>query len=56
MSEEGGRSTPLHCPFCAGEQLYPDEASPTAWRCAECLRIFAVRFLGVAPVPRGGSS
>ncbi|PWJ56112.1 hypothetical protein SAMN06264364_10187 [Quadrisphaera granulorum] len=56
MSEAGGRSTPLHCPFCAGEDLRPDEAAATAWRCGECLRVFSVRVHGLAPHPVGMES
>ncbi len=41
------RAVPYHCPFCAGEDLRPDEAGRSAWRCGGCLRIFSVTFLGL---------
>ena len=50
------RNFPTHCPYCAGEGLFPDETSDFAWKCTECLRIFEVKFHGQdapeqAPVP-----
>lgn len=38
-------SAVYHCPFCAGEDLRPSEAEPTAWVCRECARVFSVRFI-----------
>ncbi|WP_083912570.1 hypothetical protein [Corynebacterium lubricantis] len=40
------RNHPTHCPYCAGEDLYPNELSDFAWKCHECLRIFEVKFYG----------
>lgn len=40
------RNHPLFCPYCAGEELYPQEDTEFAWLCAECLRIFSVMFHG----------
>jgi transposase-like protein len=41
------RSVPLHCPYCAGENLRPHDDSHGAWECRECLRVFSVRFIGL---------
>ncbi len=52
----GERAVPYHCPFCAEEDLRPHGTTRGAWHCRSCLRVFAVRFLGlerVAPVERG---
>lgn len=40
------RNHPTFCPYCAGEDLYPNEETDFAWKCHECLRIFDVRFYG----------
>lgn len=48
-----GHTAPLHCPYCAGEDLHPVQEPSSAWRCAECLRIFVVTFVGLAPRPVG---
>jgi ribosomal protein L37AE/L43A len=48
MSET--RSVPLHCPYCAEEDLRPDDAARGAWRCGACLRVFSVQLHGVVPV------
>jgi len=48
-----GHSVPLHCPYCAGEQLHPHGETHGAWECRECLRAFSVKFLGlVSPAGR----
>lgn len=52
------RQPPFHCPYCAEEDLVPPPADAMAdgtagqgghgaWMCRSCLRIFAVRFLGI---------
>lgn len=53
------RQPPLYCPYCAEEDLVPQPAESIAdstaggasrhgaWVCRSCLRIFAVRFLGI---------
>lgn len=52
------RQPPFYCPYCAEEDLVPQPAEATAdgaggrsghgaWVCRSCLRIFAVRFLGI---------
>jgi hypothetical protein len=52
------RQPPFYCPYCAEEDLVPQAAEPVtdstagpsghgAWVCRSCLRIFAVRFLGI---------
>jgi hypothetical protein len=40
-------SVPLHCPYCAGERLFPYGDTHGAWECRECLRAFSVSFLGL---------
>ncbi|WP_308937044.1 sirohydrochlorin chelatase [Corynebacterium cystitidis] len=40
------RNHPIYCPYCAGEDLYPNEETDFAWKCHECLRIADVRFYG----------
>lgn len=52
------RQPPFYCPYCAEEDLVPQPAEDIAdsaagqsrhgaWVCRSCLRIFAVRFLGI---------
>ena len=41
------RSTPLYCPYCGDEDLYPNEASHGAWECHSCARVFTVKFNGL---------
>ncbi|RZU50051.1 hypothetical protein EV385_1812 [Krasilnikovia cinnamomea] len=41
------RSTPLYCPYCGDEDLYPHEASHGAWECHSCARVFTVKFNGL---------
>ena len=47
----GTRAAVSCCPYCGGEDLHPNEASHGAWECRECLRVFAVRLLGLAVRP-----
>ncbi|MDP9317490.1 MAG: hypothetical protein M3O94_00135 [Actinomycetota bacterium] len=47
-------SVPLHCPYCAGENLHPHGADHGAWECRECLRVFAVKLIGLLSSRRGG--
>jgi transposase-like protein len=47
MSAVGGHSVPLHCPYCAGENLHPHGDAHGAWECRECLRAFSVKFVGL---------
>ena len=42
-----GHSVPLHCPYCAGENLHPHGERHGAWECRECLRAFSVGFIGL---------
>jgi hypothetical protein len=45
-------AVPLHCPYCAGEDLWPHGDVHGAWACRECLRIFSVKFVGLStPTP-----
>jgi transposase-like protein len=41
------RSTPLYCPYCGDEDLYPNEAAHGAWECHSCARVFTVKFNGL---------
>jgi transposase-like protein len=41
------RSTPLYCPYCGDEDLYPHEATHGAWECHSCARVFTVKFNGL---------
>lgn len=60
MSE---RQAPLHCPYCGEEDLRPSVGGAGAgaaagghgavgghgaWECRSCVRVFAVKFLGLA--------
>ena len=47
------RSTPMYCPYCGDEDLYPNEASHGAWECHSCTRVFSVKFVGLLPVSSG---
>ncbi|WP_074025530.1 hypothetical protein [Corynebacterium crudilactis] len=40
------RNHPLYCPYCAGEVLFPDEQTEFAWLCADCTRVFEVKYHG----------
>ena len=51
------RAAPFYCPYCAEEDLRPVEeparppaveAVTGAWRCTACLRVFVVKFVGLA--------
>ncbi|MGH3929076.1 MAG: hypothetical protein ACRDTF_03770 [Pseudonocardiaceae bacterium] len=46
MSES--RAAPFYCPYCGEEDLRPATEPHAAWRCADCLRIFVVRMVGLA--------
>ena len=40
------RNHPTFCPYCGGEELWPNEQTDFAWKCGECLRVFEVKFHG----------
>ena len=40
------RNFPSFCPYCGGEDLWPNEETDFAWKCGECLRIFEVKYHG----------
>lgn len=40
------RNHPLHCPWCAGESLFPNEIEDFGWFCRDCTRVFSVRYYG----------
>jgi transposase-like protein len=42
------RAVPFYCPFCGEQDIRPDDAGSTAWRCDSCERHFdlTVTFLG----------
>ncbi len=50
-----GHSVPLHCPYCAGEDLRPHGDKHGEWECRSCLRAFAVRLIGLLARPAGGT-
>ncbi|MDN5743823.1 MAG: hypothetical protein L0H31_01735 [Nocardioidaceae bacterium] len=52
MSERVG---PNHCPYCGEEDLRPQEAEAAGWECRSCLRLFSLRFQGMAPRPASAS-
>ncbi|MCP2179465.1 hypothetical protein LY40_001182 [Prauserella salsuginis] len=46
MSEAtSSRATPMHCPYCADEDLRPEDDG--AWLCTSCRRVFTVTFIGL---------
>lgn len=47
------RNHPTYCPYCGGEDLWPNEETDFAWKCGECLRVFEVKFHGQDD-PAGG--
>lgn len=53
MSET--RAAPLYCPYCGDEDLRPHEHASGAWECRSCVRVFAVRLVGLL-VPGGSTS
>nr|WP_304503892.1 hypothetical protein [Corynebacterium lemuris] len=36
----------MHCPWCAGESLFPNEIEDFGWLCRDCTRVFSVRYYG----------
>ena len=40
------RNHPTFCPYCGGEELWPNEETDFAWKCGECLRVYEVKFHG----------
>ncbi len=50
-SSGGERMVPLHCPYCAEEDLRPYDEQPGAWQCAACLRAFTVRLIATGVQP-----
>jgi transposase-like protein len=51
----GARGIPFHCPYCGDENLRPsEEGAPgqgAAWECHACLRVFALKMLGMIARP-----
>ncbi|HEX7658768.1 MAG TPA: Insertion element protein [Pseudonocardiaceae bacterium] len=45
----GERAVVLCCPYCAEEDLRPQETPHGAWLCLSCRRVFAVKFVGLVP-------
>jgi transposase-like protein len=41
------RATPFYCPYCADEDLRPQEEPHAAWLCTGCRRVFTVKFVGL---------
>ncbi len=42
------RQPPLYCPYCADEDLRPNEQEAAAWECRACARVFSLRMLGLS--------
>lgn len=40
------RNFPLYCPWCAGEALFPAAETEFSWACADCTRVFEVKYFG----------
>jgi len=38
---------PYYCPYCGGEDLRPHADTHGAWECRECVRVFALKFVGL---------
>ena len=34
------RAVPFYCPFCGEQDIRPDDAGTSAWRCESCERRF----------------
>ncbi|MDQ4094281.1 MAG: Insertion element protein [Actinomycetota bacterium] len=45
------RASAFFCPYCGEEDLRPVPEPHGAWRCADCLRTFAVKLIGVGVPP-----
>lgn len=43
------RGAIMHCPYCGGEDLWPDTETDYAWQCRECCRVFTVKLHGHIP-------
>ncbi len=43
------RGAVMHCPYCGGDDLWPDYETDYAWRCTECCRVFTVKLHGHVP-------
>jgi transposase-like protein len=45
------RAVPFYCPYCGEEDLRPAEQTDRvphgAWYCADCLRTFSLKMIGV---------
>lgn len=56
MSEIGTlRHLPVfYCPYCGEEDIRPFGAEPAQWRCADCRRVWAVRFVGLTGAEPAG--
>lgn len=52
-SSSATHTVPLHCPYCAGQNLHPHGEVHGAWECRECLRAFSVKFIGLLAPTEG---
>lgn len=43
------RGAVMHCPYCGGENLWPEVETGYAWDCRECCRVFTVKLHGHKP-------
>ena len=47
--------SPLYCPYCGDQDLFPVEQDTAAWECRSCTRVFAVRTVSPAPTATGSN-
>ncbi|HEY6566657.1 MAG TPA: hypothetical protein VI341_03980 [Actinomycetota bacterium] len=51
------RAVPFYCPFCGEQDIRPDDAGTTAWRCESCERHFELTVTSVGALKqRSGSA
>jgi transposase-like protein len=41
------RAVPFYCPFCGEQDIRPDDAGASAWRCESCERRFELTAITV---------
>ncbi len=41
------RAVPFYCPFCGEQDIRPDDAGATSWRCESCERHFDLTVISV---------
>ena len=58
MSGIGARAVPFYCPFCGEQDIRPDDAGTTSWRCESCERRFDLTLIAIGDAleQRSGSA